>query len=327
MNFKKQSTIYSLLAVLFLLTINASAQDKVIIENDFEDGEGYWIARGNGVSAKDTKKEFAGGKRSLQVKNRSANWHGAQIDVTPILKAGKSYNITISAKLAEKESPDELKLTMQRGLNQYVGIDLEVVNSDGWKTLQGKYKEEGGADPLILYVEATRTDTNFFLDNFKITEASDIPDQKGVLLKNDFEDSTAQNWVIRGDRNVQMFSSTQGGTSRALRVEGRSETWHGLALDISPKFFKGRTYRMKISVKLASGQAEDKLKLTMQQTPPEGDPTYAEISPAKSVTSGEWVTLEGDYTVTTDNNNLLIYVEAENPSTSFFIDDFELSIP
>jgi hypothetical protein len=48
------------------------------------------------------------------------------------------------------------------------------------------------------------------------------------------------------------------------------------------------------------------LKITVKQTPPKGEPAYALVASAAKVTDAEWVTLSGKYTVTTNDNNILI---------------------
>ena len=192
--------------------------------------------------------------------------------------------------------------------------------------LREKFKPSGGDPYLLLYVEAGRANTSFYIDDFKIEVAGDeTPAQKGTILQNDFEDLTAQNWVVRGD-GVQMFSSNAAG-SQSLKVTGRTAVWHGLALDISPLLFKGRTYLISVSAKLVKGQPGDSLKITMQQTPPKGEATYTPITTATIVTDGDWVTLSGEYKVTTTDNNLLLYIEAAGATTSFYIDNFVVKLP
>lgn len=304
----------------------ASAQSKVIVEHSFEEGTQNWEARGQNVSIGTTKKEFAGGKKSLRVRGRTAFWQGAQLNVTNIVSPGKTYELSVAVKLDKKQPPEQIKMTMQRGDNQFAGIAASEVSADGWTTLAGKYRDPGGADYLLLYIEAGRDRTAFFIDDFKIVETAAAPEQKGVLIRSDFEDKTAQGWFVRGS-GVQMFSSLEGGGSRALRVDARSKPWHGLALDISPKLYRGRTYQLSVAVKLNKGASPDKLQLKILRTPTEGEAVSVAVSPAVEVTDGEWVNLQGDYAVAADDSRVLVYVEAERPETSFFIDDFELKVP
>ena len=317
-----------LILLVFALSVSSAfAQTETVLQVDFEKGIKNWEARGDGVSIKSDKEQAATGTKSLRVSGRSANWHGAQMNITSALSAGKTYKFTLSVKLAKGEADDEIKMTIQRGDKQFDGAGMTTASANGWTTFSGKYKCAGTDPYLLIYVEATRPKTAFSIDDLIIEAVSgdEIPAQSGVILQNDFEDMTAQNWITNGD-GVQMFSSNGGG-SQGLKVMGRTAPWNALALDISPLIFKGRTYLISISAKLLKGQTADSLKLTMRQTPPSGDPTYVEVSKLTPVTDREWVTISGQYTATTSNNNLLIYVESAGATTSFYIDNFVIKVP
>lgn len=310
---------------LFLLALAGFAQNEIVVQNDFEKGTQGWETRGERVSIKSAKDQAASGEKSLKISGRNANWNGTQLNVTKLLTSGKTYNFSVAVKLNKGEVPDEIKMTMQGGDSNYYGVGITKANADEWTTFSGKFKP-GGNDPyLLLYIEAARDKTSFFVDDFKIELlGDDIPKQSGVLLTNDFEDLTAQNWFVRGD-GVQIFSSNAAG-SQSLKVTGRTKNWEGVGLDVSPLIFKGRTYQVSISVKLLKGQPKDSLKLTMLQTPPTGEPKYVEVTTPKEVSDAEWTTLTGKYTGTTSDNNLVIYIEAVGATTSFYIDNFSLKV-
>lgn len=312
--------------IIAFTTATVFAQDGVILENDFEKGKQGWETRGERVSIKDSKDEAASGERSLKVSKRSDFWNGAQLNLTKILTAGNVYKFTVSVKLDEGEAADEVKLTMQRGDDQFGSVGSATASSDAWTRISGNFNISSTDPFLLIYVEAARPKTSFFIDDFKIELIKDnTPEQKGTLLKNDFEDKTAQNWLVLGN-GVEIFSTTAGG-SRSLKVGNRTQNWHGLALDVSPIIYKGRTYKVSASVKLEAGQSADKIKIVMQQSPQTDDPTYVEIVAPTKVTDAEWVTLEGEYKSTTEKNGLAIFVTAEGENTSFYLDDFELKIP
>lgn len=325
---KELRFLAGLFTVLFILSAPAVfAQSQIVLENNFEKGTEKWESRGTGgVSISSSKDEAATGIKSLKISGRSANWQGSQLNVTKLLSSGKVYKFTVSVKLAKGEKPDEIKMTMQRGDTLFDGVGSTSANPDEWTTFSGKFKYAGGDPYLLIYVEAGRSNTAYFIDDFKIESlGDDIPLQTGIILQNDFEDKTAQNWNVRGD-GVQMFSSNAAG-SQSLKVSGRTAAWHGLGLDISPMLFKGRTYVITVSARLVKGEPSDSLKISMQETPQKGKPTFTEITHLTTVTDREWVTLSGEYKVTTNDNNLLIYVEAAGATTSFFIDNVVIKMP
>ena len=316
-----------LILLVFALSVSSAfAQSEVILRSDFENGIQNWEVRGAKVSIKSDKEQAASGTKSLKVGGRSANWNGAQLNLTKSLSGGKAYKFSVSVKLAKGETADDVRMTMQWGDNDYSTVGNTNASATEWTTFSGKFAPKGNESFLTIYVEAARANTVYYIDDFKIEPAGDdIPAQSGILLQNDFEDRTAQNWNTYGD-GVQMFSSNASG-SQSLKVTGRTANWQGVALDISPMFFKGRTYLISVSAKLLKGQPSDSLKLTMKQTPPKGEPSYMPITNLTTVTDSDWVTLSGEYKVTTSGNNLLIYVETTSATTSFYIDNFVVKIP
>lgn len=317
-----------LLMILIVSAIPVFAQD-IVVSNDFEKGTEKWESRGP-VSISSSKDQAVSGTKSLRVSGRTAFWQGAQLNIIKLLSPGKIYKFTASVRLGKNNKADNVKMTIQRGSGSgestYDGLALANANADEWKTLSGTFKPSGGDGYILVYFEAEQPATSFFIDDFKIEIAGDnIPAQSGEILKNDFEDMTAQNWSMRGD-GVQMFSSNAAG-SQSLKVTDRTQNWHGLQLDVSPMILKGRTYQISVSARLVKGQPNDSLKITMQQTPPKGEPTYVNISELTPVTDGEWVTISGEYKATTNDNNLLLYIEAAGAKTSFFIDNFSIKVP
>ncbi len=318
--------VYFAFVFTFLTFVPVLAQSDAVYSSDFENGTQKWEARGDRVSIKSDKAQALTGTKSLKISGRSANWQGAQLNLTKTLSAANTYKFTVSVKLAKDEAADQIKMTMQRGDTIFTDVGITKATANEWTTFSGKFKPSGGDLYLLLYVEALRPNTAYSIDDFKIELAGDdTPAQKGTLLLNDFEDMTAQNWFANGE-GVQMFSSNASG-SQSLKVTGRTAPWNALALDISPLIFKGRTYLISVSAKLLKGQPNDSLKLTVKQTPPKGEPTYVEVSKLTPVTDGDWVTISGEYMATTTDNNLLIYVESAGATTSYFIDNFLIKTP
>ncbi len=323
---KQVNSLFCLVLIMLMGVVSSFAQIETIVENDFEKGTQKWEARGARVSISSSKDQALSGAKSLKISGRSDFWQGGQLNVTSLLAGKKAYKFTASIKLAKGEKPDDIKMTMERGNNQYSTISVETVNADGWTTLSGIFKYSGNDPYLVVYIEAARANTSYFIDDFKIELAGDnIPAQSGVLLKNDFEDMTAQDWAARGDE-VQMFSSNAGG-SQNLKVSARTKNWHGLQLDVSPTIFKGRTYEFSIQVRLVKGQTKDSVAVTMQETPPKGEPKYTSVVPPTAVTDAEWVTLTGKYTASTADHNLVVFIEAAGATTAFHIDNFTIKIP
>lgn len=313
--------------VFVLSAVSVFGQGEVVYQSDFEKDKQGWETRGERVSIKNSKKQAASGQKSLKVSKRNANWNGTQLNLTKMLSAGNVYKFTVAVRLDKGEEADEIKLTMQRGDDQFGNVGKAMVNAEEWTTISGNFNIPGTDPYLLVFVEAARPGTSYYIDDFKIELVKDnTPEQTGTLIKNDFEDKTAQNWFVLGE-GVEMFSSTAGG-SRSLKVGNRTEKGQGLVKDISPNIYRKRTYQISADVKLEAGQEPDKLKIQIQQTArADSKKIFVEVVPATEVTADEWVTLEGKYSTEADIINVLVIVEAEGENTSFYLDNFELKVP
>src|SRR5215813_9323385 len=134
------------LATFLLFTASlAFAQTTPIVQNDFEDGtlQG-WIPRGGTVVLTNTTEAAHGGSNSLKTTGRTAGFNGPSLNVVNTLSKGKVYQITAWVRLVSGQSPDQLKITVQRtpagGSNAFDQVTpLTNVTDAGWVMLQGQY--------------------------------------------------------------------------------------------------------------------------------------------------------------------------------------------
>lgn len=305
-----------------MLTATASGQSKEIARSDFEKGTQKWEARGaGGVSVRSTDKEAAEGKKSLHVRGRREFWQGAQLNLTNVLKAGVSYKFRVQSKLESGSEPAVLKMTLQRGDQTFSTLSSLNVTDKEWYTLSGSFRPDGKDPYLLVYIESEDPRVSYFLDDFSIEAFEFDADKKGTILKTDFQDGTTQNWLIFGEE-LQVFSG-QIGDNVVLKVDGRKASSDGLALDITPYMFSGKKYRMSISTFLGGGPSKDTVKIRVRRTDPDGNVAYADVASSEDVTGTAISTISGEYEVPGDGGYLVI-IEAKGPTTSFFIDDFEL---
>ncbi len=131
--------------------------------------------------------------------------------------------------------------------------------------------------------------------------------------------SSASGWTGRGDASVEISSDSYY-SGKSLFVSGRSDYWHGAATELGSDFKAGNTYSFSGAVMQQSGSATT-MQLTLQYTL-NGEENYDQIASA-TVKSGEWTKLENTaYTIPSGATNMLIYVEAPDSYTDFYIDEF-----
>jgi endo-1,4-beta-xylanase len=141
-----------------------------------------------------------------------------------------------------------------------------------------------------------------------------------VVLSSDFEDGTTQGWFGRGTAAVAASTATAHGGTHSLLTTGRTATWNGPGHDMTGILLTGATYTISIQVQMAAGTAATPIHLTVQRTP-NGASTVFERVASATVAAGAWTQLLGDYSFTADSTGIQLYVESDDASASFFIDD------
>lgn len=144
------------------------------------------------------------------------------------------------------------------------------------------------------------------------------PVSAATLLIAEFE-TTDDSFTSRGSATVHWTSDQAYTQNCSLFVSGRTETWNGAQRDASSLLSAGETYKMSVAVYQESGEPVD-MKFTLQFKDASGQADYDKIA-LEPVESGQWVVLSNDaYTVPDNATDMVIYVEAPNSKTDFYID-------
>ena len=332
---------------------NAPAPEGVLFNSTFENGTDYWAGRGSAKVSATSSEKYAGGK-SLAVTGRQNNWNGAAIELNPdYFKAGSTYSFS-TAVLQKSGSATTMQLSMQYdqyGQTKYAQVASAKVNSGMWTVLENtEYTIPSGATNCILYVEAPDSLTDFFMDEAmggsKGTKASSAnnagtedPSNSGStggnnggssnnsssssasanLFNSTFENGTDY-WAGRGSAWVTTSSYESYAGSQSLAVTGRQSTWNGAAIELNPDYFKaGSTYSFSTAVLQKSGYATT-VQLSMQYDQ-NGQTKYAQVASA-SAKDNKWTVIENTaYTIPAGASNCILYVEAPDSLTDFYIDE------
>lgn len=132
-------------------------------------------------------------------------------------------------------------------------------------------------------------------------------------------DSSAGDWAGRGDATVAL-NSDNNYSGKSLYVSGRTDYWHGAAIELGSDFKAGSTYSFSGAVMQRSGESTS-MKLTLQYTL-DGEEKYDEVASA-TVKTNEWTKLENtSFTIPAGATGMILYVEAPDSLTDFYIDEF-----
>ena len=132
-----------------------------------------------------------------------------------------------------------------------------------------------------------------------------------MILEESFEKELGD-WGGRGGSEtltIKTSVASPDGTKYA-QVAGRSQNWHGMAINLNKKLEIGGVYSVSAWVRQNEADGEV-IKMTTEKNGGNGETPYTGIGSA-ATTKGEWTEITGQIVVAEDTTNLLFYFEADN---------------
>ncbi|MBR5166185.1 MAG: carbohydrate binding domain-containing protein [Ruminococcus sp.] len=159
--------------------------------------------------------------------------------------------------------------------------------------------------------------------NFSAGSSSDdpTPSGDGTVYFHDTFESGAQGWTGRGAASVTSSSDKAFEGSKSIYVDGRTSAWNGGSKELGSDFEAGKAYSFSANVCYDSGGSEDTFFLKIQYKDASGTTSYDGIAEATTM-KGTWVQLANtNYTIPSGATDVVLYVETEDSTNSFYIDD------
>jgi len=152
------------------------------------------------------------------------------------------------------------------------------------------------------------------------------PAMAQVVVSTNFEDGQTDGWGPRGSGTTLTVSTNQANTgTQSLLTTGRTVTFGGPSIDLSSALTRGQLYMFTIYVRMAEGQANDSLKMTMLSTI-NGSSTFNTVAGPSTVTNSGWVKMVGTFTPASNATALLLYIEGASATSSYYVDDFTVAV-
>lgn len=328
--------VASTLCLLTLLLVPSTARAQTIIQNDFEDGtlQG-WIPRGGGVVLTNSTEAALAGANSLKTTGRTQGFHGPSLNVLGALIKGATYQVTVSVRLVAGQAPTTVRVTVQRtptgSGNQFDTVASSAnngVTDAAWTTFNALYSFNTDNTGLLLYVEATTPTSSYYIDSFRITQLAPPPGPPANTTgaSSTFESGTREGWAPRiGDEVLTVTTADQHSGNFSLLTSGRTSAFRGPAFNVTNVMFNGSRYRISLWAKLAPGEPNSQLRVSLQRNIGSFPATFHTVVPNTTVTSGAWVRLVTTFDLVLANTSLTLYVESNTGTPSFYIDDFQIS--
>ena len=147
------------------------------------------------------------------------------------------------------------------------------------------------------------------------------PDENGYYFHNTFESST-DTWQGRGSASVESSSMNKFEGSKSLYCSGREASWNGASRRLGSAFKAGQEYSFSVDVMYDEGTAASQMFfLTLQYDDANGETQYDKIAKGEC-SKGDWFQLANtNYTLPEGSSNYYFYVETEDSTDSFYVDD------
>jgi endo-1,4-beta-xylanase len=162
--------------------------------------------------------------------------------------------------------------------------------------------------------------------NLQQTEATEtVTGALTTSLSFNFEDGQVSPWKPFGAPTLTNVTEQANDGTHSLKTTGRTATFNGPSIELSGLIGPGN-YKVSTAVRLGPGETPTTVKMTVMRTPTGGSAVFEPVSGASNsnVTADGWVTLTGNYSFTGNVSGLLMYVESNSATASYYIDTFSL---
>ncbi|SET89094.1 endo-1,4-beta-xylanase [Paenibacillus sp. NFR01] len=314
---------------------SGQAAVTTIYHETFENGAGKAAQAGSASLSVVKNKVFDGNAdgAALYVSNRVNNWDSADFSYSALgLVDGKTYTVTAILYVdADVSVPEGAKAALQT-VDSYENYAEANFTAGQAVTLTREFTADTDKDTALrINSNAEGKAVPYYIGDVLFTEQAaagggEQPPRDPALsfAAITFEDQSAGGFTGRSGQETLTVTDEANHTENgayALKVENRSDTWHGPSLRIEKYVDQGSEYRVSAWVKLISPESSQ-LQLSTQI----GDGSsanYVALSPKTVNAADGWVKFEGSYRYNSVGGEYLtLYVEsANNKSASFYIDD------
>ncbi|CAM3663600.1 endo-1,4-beta-xylanase [Marinicrinis lubricantis] len=311
-----------------------SADQKVIYHETFKDGMGAAKPSGGAILMAVTGKGFDGNDdgAALYVNHRANNWDAADFFYADMgLKDGGTYTVTAQVYVdASVTVPAGAQAYLQTADQSYAFLAGADFKAGEAVTLSKEFTLDSSTGDTRIRIQSNDEGAGvpFYIGEIWITEkgSSEEPPRPPAkaFAAITFEDQSFSGFTGRAGTETLTVTDeanhTEGG-KYALKVEGRSENWHGPSLRVEQYVDLGYEYKISAWVKLIE-PASSQLQLSTQVADG-SSANYVNLAAKTIGVSDGWVLFEGTYRYTNAGGEYLtIYIESANQSTaSFYIDD------
>lgn len=168
--------------------------ENLVTNPDFEDGTSGWSSRGCSIESIDSPVHSGSG--AAKVFDRTEGWQGIKQDMVDKMKDGKTYKVSVWAKLADAGSETVIISFEQHddnGTNYHNAARASVTDSE-WVEISGEFNLQvsGTLSVLDIYLEGPDAGVSFYIDDASVTEVGSEKSESVLLTSTStFEEMSA----------------------------------------------------------------------------------------------------------------------------------------
>lgn len=285
-----------------------SLEPNLIGNSSLEAGLDGWSAMGDAELSTDVAAAHTG-VRSARASSRTAAWQGPRHDVSTLARAGRTYDASVWVRLSGAASANTT-LTAQVACTgrdaAFVPVASAAASDSGWVALTGNLDiPDCTLESVALYVEGPDAGVDLLVDDLALRERP-LPN---LIVNSDFEAGTG-GWFNFGPDVLGSSSDAHGGAGAAIAT-GRTDTWNGIATDLTARVVPTATYHAEAFLKIA-GAASAPVALTAAVTCADGSTQFLPVGSA-TATNNDWARVSGSVTVP-DCSLQSFYLYGEGPA-------------
>jgi len=300
---------------------------NLVANSEVETNLEGWSSWGAELDRVVFRKRF--GSTAVIASNRVDTWDGPVYDLTGLVRAGQSYDVSIDVitDIKARRAVTELNAKFQCvGEDaQFVTLASDTVYFNRWRTLDGVMTVPScELESAAIYVSGPEARYDIIADNANVRPQTLVPNDEGYgpnILANSFFENGVDGWFGFGDAVVDVNTTTSKSGAQSLYASNRTQSWQGPATSLLGVVVPGASYQL---FGWARVDAAANVNATVMASCDGADPQYIGVA-SQSLAANTWSVMAGTFNVPNcDLTDLTLYFEGPDAEQPIYLDDVYL---
>ncbi len=292
-------------------------EPNLIGNSSLEAGLDGWSLPGGGELSTEVEESHSG-LRSARASGRTDTWQGPLHEIGSFAQPGRSYDVSVWTHLdgvASATTNLTARVTCAGQAQTFLPIASGTATDSDWVELSGSVQlPECELQDVAVYVEGPAAGVDILVDDLAVREQP----LANLINNPDFEAGTA-GWFNFGPAVIGTSSDANSGAQAAIAT-GRTDTWQGIATDLTARVAPRATYRAEAFLKI-DGADSARVGLTAAVTCAGQATQFLQVGSATG-NSADYVRVSGSVTVPDCTvQSFTLYAEGPPAGVNLLLDD------